>query len=652
MSELKKIKVGAWEWSEWPTLPLPDEAWLIAYAQRKGGAHAIDAFHRQREVSIEQERHDPLTYGWEQPVFAVLRALLKGEYTPGMIGAAVAGNGLSGNNGNQAWRQKETANDVVCLGGNGSGKTEIQAKIAMEVLETRDGSEARCFSQNEQTSIQYIQKAMFRYLRPELRKVKKQGIVTKISYSQATGFSEGKLILPKGSTCLYPTYKAYQQDPNSVEGGECHVLTWDEEAPAELIITARFRVHKTGGFILGGFTPVRGYSETVGQYIEGGRILECIPARRVVWDWWQRTWGWGEWLLPPERILVKGCPPGHVPLVIESGQGSGRRFAVVCPTMFNPYTDVASIIGSFGTARLEERLELKLERLWGWPTKKARPSFPTFGDAHIVKRDRLPKLEELTIYHWADPHGDRNWFMLWLGVDKDGRKWVLKEWPDRDMGEWALPGSKPDGKMGPAQTLGHGKSFNDYKRLILEAEGWAPSATGVWRPVAESQISDDKFQSASARPPGKGEPRPDVWTVRDRRLDPRPAGTSVPSDEEARTFLDHLNDAIVSPDGTELVPGLDFAAGPDCGIEEGKQWVNNFLTEGWNPEQPITPLNCPKFYVLDECENLIWALKTWTGADGLKGACKDPIDCLKGLGKMGVEHLPVGALGSYGGGSY
>jgi len=332
----------------------------------------------------------------------------------------------------------------------------------------------------------------------------------------------------------------------------------------------------------------------------------------VVWDWWHRTWTWGEWLMPKDRELVKGCPPGHVPLVVQSGGGNGRRYGLCFPTMFNPYTNVEAIAESVQG----KPADFALERLWGWPTKLARKAFPNFGEWHIVEPDRIPPLDELTIYHWSDPHGDRNWFMLWVGVDRNGTKWVIREWPDvESMGEWAVPGSKPDGKAGSGQTMGHGKSFNDYKRLVREIE-----ANGT-------------------------------WDVRDRRLDPRPAGTSVPSDEEARTYIDYLQDPIRDTDGKITVPGWDVMAGADCGIEEGKQWVNNWLTAGWNPAEPVTPLNCPKFYVSRKCENLIWSLRTWTGVDGLKGASKDPIDCLKGLAKMDIGHLPPGALGSYGGGA-
>lgn len=331
-----KVKVGAWEWTAWPTFFLPDESWLRAYAQRHG-LHKLAEYHAQREMFIQRERHDPLAFGWEQPPVLVVRELLAGTYVPGKFGVVTAPAG---------WRQERSANDIVMLGGNGSGKSEIQAKIGMQTLMGGENREWRAFSQSEMTSVRYIQKPTHRYMPPELRNVKSQGLTTKISYKEATGFSESCFILPHHSAGLFPTYKGYEQDPNSVEGGEADCASWDEEAPAPLLKTLRFRVHKKGGFLLGGFTPVGGYTETVSEYIEAGTFLECIPARMVDWDWQKRTWSWGEWLLPPDQELVKGCPPGHVPFVIQSGGGSGRRFAVALPTMFNPFTNVRAIIES------------------------------------------------------------------------------------------------------------------------------------------------------------------------------------------------------------------------------------------------------------------------------------------------------------------
>ena len=335
-----KVRVGVWDWTAWPTYFLPTEAWLVAYARRHGGLR-LTQYHQERELFIARERHDPLNWGWEQPPMAVVRALLAGKYQPGEFGVRLA---------KPDWKQTQTANDIVMLGGNGSGKSELQAKVGVQMLMGGRGREWRAFSQSELTSIRYIQRPAHRYLPPELRNLKSSGSTTKISHKEATGFSESCFILPNHSAALFPTYKGYLQDPNTVEGGEADLATWDEEAPADLLKTLRFRVHKKGGFVLGGFTPVGGYTETVAEYIEAGDILEAIPARAVEWNWErladQPLWKWGEWLLPPEQELVKGCPPGHVPFVIQSGSGSGRRFAVALPTMFNPYTNVTAIIES------------------------------------------------------------------------------------------------------------------------------------------------------------------------------------------------------------------------------------------------------------------------------------------------------------------
>jgi len=44
-------------------------------------------------------------------------------------------------------------------------------------------------------------------------------------------------------------------------------------------------------------------------------------------------------------------------------------------------------------------------------------------------------------------------------------------------------------------------------------------------------------------------------------------------------------------------------------------------------------------FISDNCKNLIYCLKEWTGADGEKGATKDPIDCLRYLSVMSPVHI-------------
>lgn len=612
-TDTETIRVAEMDWRKWPTSAVPTEADCVAFVQRFG-VEGLTQLYQSREQAIALEEHDPLHHGWESPCTTTLRELLAGTYVPGKIGHALV----------PGFTMARPANDVLELGGNGSGKTRSAARLVMELLEGKPRREVRCYSQNEMTSIAYQQPPLFAHLPPPLRKVKKIGQTTKISYSEATGFSDAIFILQNHSKCMLLTYKGWQQDKTSAEGGEADLVWCDEEVPSELADTLRFRVHKKPhGVFLATFTPISGYTATAAQYIEGAEILETIPARRVIWDRHNRQgFTWGDPILPQDKVLVPGCPPGHVPYVLRASVD--RRYCVLFPTVFNPYTNVEGVVqGALGKTS-----EFALERVFGWPTKRAQKAFPRFGREHVVKPDRIPK--QGTNYLFCDPHGKRNWFMVWIRVCPEGRIWVYREWPDRTIGEWAVPGEKPDGKEGPAQRYAAGMTFNDYKRVILRGEGWL--------------LHDDGRVEA---PKGVK-----VETLFERHMDPRPAATTVPSDEQALTYLDYMLQPTMDRQGKVLVPGLPFEAAPACAIEEGTQLINDWISAGWDPTQPLTPMNCPQFYVSEECENVIFALRTWTGQDGEKGASKDPIDCLRGAAKRGIEFYAEAALGSRGGGSY
>lgn len=606
---LEQRKIGPWSWTVWPTRPMPTEAWVRAHIERHGAAKTNE-FWEVREKLIAQERHDPLHWGWEAPPIAIMRALYAGTYKPGMIGTPAAG----------VDREKtHKATDLLAMAGNRGGKSNFGGKFVMQTLTSAPSKLVRCWSQNEERSITEQQRLVNFHMPPAYRGKKKVGNVGKISWSQATGFSERTFVLPlpagtplnvPGSQCLFMTYHQWRGDKTVAEGGEADLIWCDEEVPGELLDTLRFRTGQRRMLLLVTFTPLQGYTEAVGHYLEAAEILETVPARRIVWDWWQQTWAWGDWILPSDQVLVKGCPPGHVPMVLKSA--TRERYAVVFGTCWNPYVPLDEVLRKVEAAPLE----VKLTRLFGWPTRRANKAFERFGAAHIVPAERVPKASEMDIYLFADPAGDRNWFMLWLGVDAAGTVWAIAEWPDASMGEWALPGDKPDGKEGPAQHCGGGKCFDDYKRIIHTVEGWV-------------------YDEAGAMKQG-----PNAWQVRDRRMDPRPAGTSVPSDSEQRTYLHFMDEPVLS-NGKEIVPGVNFIAAPGCEVDEGKSYINDMLLRGWDETAPVTPLNCPKFYVSEACPNLIWSLKTWTGLDGQKGKSKDPIDCLKWAAKLKIwENIP------------
>lgn len=667
-------KIGAWLWTEWPTWPMPAEAWLVAQAQARG-ARWVDDYHRKREQAIANEKHDPLRFGWEAPPLGVARALLAGTYVPGKFGPTKdADGGWVGSTHGRTAREDARptvaqvalppADDLLLMTGNRFGKSNFGGKLANERMQDTLNARVRCWSQSIHTSRSVQQTAVYKHLRPELRKLKRVGQFCKISYTAATGFTEETLLFPQSDLAYaqtwFLTYHSWQQDSTIAEGPGV-TLTWcDEEVPADLIETLRYRVGDTSKMILLlTFTPITGYTDAVGQYIEGARVLECVPARRIVYDWWKRDWSWGEWLLPADKVLVEGLPPGHVPLVLQHTQ-IPTRYTLCAATAWNPYVDVEEVFSKAAN----QPLETKLIRWFGWPLRKVRPAL-TFYDAHIVPPENIPPLSELTIYLAVDPcPPPRNWFMVWLGVDREGRIWVLAEWPDLEVGEWAIPGTEPDGKPGPGAYESGGRGFDGYKLLILEREGWVVGGTAR----EDARPTEEVWQ------PGKF-----AIKVRpgDRLLDPRAASWKVPSqqEEEAKSYIDCLFDPVVRVRAGKRViiaPGLDFIRAPGAHIQEGNELINDWLTQGWDAKEKLTPMNAPRFYInrgvrseeleaskgvhpflRNGCGNTIWAMRTFTGRKKTGGpdensACKDPIDCLKACAKAGVRYIAPGALGAHG----
>ena len=49
--------------------------------------------------------------------------------------------------------------------------------------------------------------------------------------------------------------------------------------------------------------------------------------------------------------------------------------------------------------------------------------------------------------------------------------------------------------------------------------------------------------------------------------------------------------------------------------------------------------NKPRLFVSRDCRNVIFALQNWTSHDGNKGACKDPVDCLRAMACAELEYV-------------
>ena len=126
-----------------------------------------------------------------------------------------------------------------------------------------------------------------------------------------------------------------------------------------------------------------------------------------------------------------------------------------------------------------------------------------------------------------------------------------------------------------------------------------------------------------------------------RYIDPRAGGTQAVGKEGGTSLMDLLDS---DPDPMFFEPAAGLR------VDEGVTIINDWLA--FNLNMPINRANEPKLFISDRCQNLIFSMREWTGADGDKGATKDPIDCLRYLAVMDPSHYSDTSFAAVGGGSY
>ncbi len=309
-------------------------------------------------------------------------------------------------------------------------------------------------------------------------------------------------------------------------------------------------------------------------------VKEFISTSRI------KEWKVSE-LLPNNNVI--GVPRGHMPYRAEGIYG--KHGCVWFHSKLNPYNNWERMCQTLSGRSTNE---IKI-RAYGWADQTAGSQFPLFGDSNIFTESVTELVPDGTNYMVADPAGARNWFMLWARVDAYGTIWVYREWPDQSYGEWALPSDKADGRAGPAQRSGSGRGVNEYTELVWSLETHA-----------------DKREE-----------------IAERYIDPRSAGTETTTKEGGITLLDLLMDASEP---------LYFQPAASVSVDERVLIINDLLC--FNREADIDiKTNHPRLMVHESCQNLIYSLREWTGHDGQKGACKDPIDALGYLVVMQPRHI-------------
>jgi hypothetical protein len=250
-------------------------------------------------------------------------------------------------------------------------------------------------------------------------------------------------------------------------------------------------------------------------------------------------------------------------------------------------------------------------RAYGVPIRAAVQRFPKFDEKiHVVPKDRIPK--KGSRYQIVDPCSGRNWFMAWAIVDARERIYFYREWPCPgvyipgvgDLGNWAEPhGKLHDGARGPAQR-GLGWGLRRYKEEIDRVES-TPDSAGI---LHQEEI---------------------VY----RQLDSRYANTKSQGKDASTTLLEECAEI-----------DLFFHAAPGDVISEGVDLINSLLD--YEKAEKVGFLNEPKLYFSEECQNLIFAMKEWTGADGKDGATKDPIDVVRYAVLSRISYVEEDTYGS------
>lgn len=538
-----------------------------------------------RERAIHLEKTDPYHHGYEPEMWRrvdrqVARARME----------------LGGN----------VVLQIVILGGIRSSKTHFAAKTLVQHLIHGLQPWSWALHETEDSSQTIGQRWVHHYLPPQFKTEsgKAKGHGTSLSYTPGKGFTGGQFAIGK-KVC---EFKVYGTKLAALQGAELSLAWGDELVPADVAEVMRERVITRAkdcrlddlkrkvstahllleqnkplpadlraalyhGCTLLTFTPKEGYSPMVAEILDGAVDVETMPAPLLP-------------LFGPDKQ-----PIGFKTVPLVKRARKRNTLIVFFPTEGNAYGNYEGLCEELIGAS-EDKIRISA---YGDVRKAWSSAFPKFRDIiHVIPLSAVPR--KGTFYHRVDPCDTRNFFMSWWLLSGN-KHYCVREWPQLgdyiegvgDPGEWAVSSrsKKYDGDPGSAQE-GFGFGLTDYVREIERVE----LELGMWYHGDE-----------------KSKPIP----IFERHMDSRFGNAPTPSRDEATTLIEEFEDL-----------GLTFEPAPGEHLKEGVNLINDALT--YDEAKPVSSLNAPKFFVVDSCAAMIYSLQNWTGKDGQKGACKDPVD--------------------------
>lgn len=643
------------------------EAW--ARDNGKSVAQGFEVLGKLHDYLAERRAADPFLHGYEPPIWTVASALLKDSpVTDSMRRNVRKRTGLEWEAFAPAMRRAcgfdAPVDELLVMGANRSGKTDWAAKLAVARLLKEPNLIVTIGAQTVATSRKTQQSRVWHYLPEDLRKrnnTKTESLY--LVYKSQNGFTNNKVTLGNLSAA---DFISYEQDVNAIMEGPAFNLLWlDEEFTKQWLDAGRMRLASTRGALILTFTPVSGYTPVVADYLDGMQVTRETVAYMLPKDggpplpWAQLGLTKAEYAelkdyaegrretcsvpesRPEDCFAWLGSEPFSEPETVAPGRvfecvprvarkRDGKAAILWFLGRDNPYGMPSQVIDA--AQRNRKATEEIRKRVYGLAKRLAGRRFATFSKAlHVVPASAVPTHLARTFV--CDPAPERNWFFLWMGVDARGDVWVYREWPGADEipgigvpGPWAEVSSKKqgvnDGDRGDAQEK-FGFGLDRYKYEWARLEGWADyvawsgGGNGEETPPREEL---ERWRSSN----GTREP------LRRRILDSRAGSQSKIGMSEDRTLYDLC---------CELDDGFEPASGKR--ISSGEELINALL----NPTH-----GGQRLFVSERCKNTIFALSYYTGADGQRGACKEPIDCLRyGLESGMLEDRPDAEDEAFGG---
>jgi hypothetical protein len=579
---------------------------------------------KERERLIMLMENDPLHHGYEPPRWReiYLQAARKRLEFPGVP--------LEG----------------LVSGAIRAGKTTLGGRIANAHFFHTPKAWVWCFHSTEDSSDTIQQPVIYHYLPPEF---KTGGVSMKKSKTQKMGYVEGHGFIGAKFTLMSRTmqFLTYKMKIGDLQGSALTFVWGDELIPKAFTETIRERLltaakdtwemvdtveeavkrleagkpvtnamlaaifHATA---LYSFTPKDGWTDTVQEFHEDAVTLTEEPAELL------------------EKVVNGRRRPVMVPLSKQPRKPT--RWIAYLHTKHNDVRGNWEGMKQELVGASEERIRCVA---YGDVVRNTAGAFPKFGrHVHGVPLSAAPK--EGTVYFYVDPAGRKNWFAAWILVDPTGDSYVLEEWPRQgddlpnigDPGPWAVnsKNNKHDGDAGEAQR-GFGFSLQRYKDEFARIE----KRLGRWKAGAELRTWKDP-DTGLALVEFIGKEDAPAWEPEERHIDSRYANAKRDraDEDDCTTLLEQLGEL-----------GMDFYPAPGEHLDEGVSLINDALD--YDQARPRDVTNKPRLFVAAHCHAFLWALDNWTGIDGQKGACKEPIDILRWHFTGDPEHVTPEARG-------